>query len=74
VLEHTALEQTYLIEGSLEDAQGSCAAGDFVWRPGRQRPRRARAERSARPLLLHQAFFTKPNRFFNGTRFFTADE
>jgi hypothetical protein len=32
--EHTALEQTYMLEGSLEDAEGSCGAGDFVWRPG----------------------------------------
>ena len=31
--EHTALEQTYMLEGSLEDAEGSCGAGDFVWRP-----------------------------------------
>src|SRR5262249_50757792 len=32
--EHTALEQTFMLEGSLEDAEGSCGAGDFVWRPG----------------------------------------
>ena len=31
--EHTALEQTFMLEGSLEDAEGSCGAGDFVWRP-----------------------------------------
>src|ERR1700692_3921666 len=28
--EHTALEQTYMLEGSLEDAEGRCGAGDFV--------------------------------------------
>src|SRR3954466_12820281 len=32
--EHAALEQTFMLEGSLEDAEGSCGAGDFVWRPG----------------------------------------
>ena len=32
--EHTALEQTFMLEGSLEDSEGSVAAGDFVWRPG----------------------------------------
>jgi anti-sigma factor ChrR (cupin superfamily) len=32
--EHTALEQTFMLEGSLEDAEGSCGVGDFVWRPG----------------------------------------
>ena len=31
--EHTALEQTYVIEGSLEDHEGSCGPGQFVWRP-----------------------------------------
>jgi quercetin dioxygenase-like cupin family protein len=31
--EHTALEQTYVIEGSLEDHEGRCAPGQFVWRP-----------------------------------------
>jgi quercetin dioxygenase-like cupin family protein len=32
--EHTALEQTFMLEGSLQDSEGSCGAGDFVWRPG----------------------------------------
>ena len=31
--EHTALEQTYVIEGSLEDHEGKCGSGQFVWRP-----------------------------------------
>ena len=39
--EHTALEQTFMLEGFLEDAEGRCGPGDFVWRPGRQHPRRA---------------------------------
>jgi anti-sigma factor ChrR (cupin superfamily) len=32
--EHAALEQTFMLEGSLEDAEGSVGAGDFVWRAG----------------------------------------
>jgi hypothetical protein len=32
--EQTALEQTFMLEGSLEDAEGSVGAGDFVWRYG----------------------------------------
>ena len=31
---HTAIEQTYMLEGSLEDDQGACTAGNYVWRPG----------------------------------------
>lgn len=30
---HTGLELTYVVEGSLEDDEGVCRAGDFVWRP-----------------------------------------
>ena len=32
--EHTALEQTYLIQGSLENHEGKCGPGQLVWRPG----------------------------------------
>lgn len=31
--EHTGVEQTLVLEGSLEDDEGVCAAGSFVWRP-----------------------------------------
>jgi len=35
---HEAMEQTYIIEGSLNDDEGECAAGNFVIRPkGSQR-------------------------------------
>ena len=30
--EHTGLEQTYMLEGSLEDDDGVCVAGQYVWR------------------------------------------
>ena len=65
--EHTALEQTYVIEGSLEDHEGKCGPGQFVWRPaGNQHE--AFAPNGA--VLL--GFFLKPNRFAYGEKFFTA--
>jgi len=64
--EHTALEQTYVIEGSLEDHEGKCGPGQFVWRPaGNQHE--AVAPKGA--VLL--GFFLKPNRFAYGEKFFT---
>lgn len=63
--EHTALEQTYMLEGSLVDHEGACGTGAFVWRPGGNR-HIARAPDGA---LL--SFFLKPNRFAAGERFFT---
>ncbi len=30
---HEAMEQTYIIEGSLKDDEGECTAGNFVIRP-----------------------------------------
>ena len=64
--EHTALEQTYVIEGTLEDHEGVCGPGQFVWRPaGNQHE--AVAPNGA--VLL--GFFLKPNRFAHGERFFT---
>jgi anti-sigma factor ChrR (cupin superfamily) len=67
--EHTALEQTFMLEGSLEDAEGSCGAGDFVWRPGGN-IHVAHAPNGAMFLSV----FNRPNRFFDGTKFFTAEE
>ena len=67
--EHTALEQTFMLEGSLEDAEGSCGAGDFVWRPGGN-IHVAHAPNGA----IFISVFNRPNRFFDGTKFFTAAE
>ena len=54
--EHTALEQTYVLEGSLEDHEGRCGPGQFVWRPaGNQHE--AKAPNGA--ILL--GFFLKPS-------------
>ena len=67
--EHTALEQTFMLEGSLEDAEGSCGVGDFVWRPGGN-IHAAHAPDGATFL----AVFNRPNIFFDGTKFFTAEK
>jgi quercetin dioxygenase-like cupin family protein len=67
--EHTALEQTFMLEGSLEDSEGSVGAGDFVWRPGGN-IHVAHAPHGATFL----AVFNRPNRFFDGTKFFTSTE
>ena len=31
--EHTGAELTHVLEGSLEDEEGECTTGNFVWRP-----------------------------------------
>lgn len=58
--EHVRIEQTFVLEGSLEDSEGVATAGNFVWRPeGSQHV--ASAPNGA--LIL--AFFLQPNRFFD---------
>lgn len=64
--EHTALEQTYVLEGSLEDDEGKALPGDFVWRPGGN-IHEAVAPNGA--LII--SVFMKPNKFFSGAKFFT---
>lgn len=64
--EHTALEQTYVLSGSLEDAEGKATEGNFVWRPAGN-THTAYSPNGAVILSL----FMKPNRFFAGTKFFT---
>jgi len=64
--EHTALEQTFVIEGSLEDHEGKCGPGQYVWRPaGNQH------EAVAPNGAVILSFFMKPNRFAYGEKFFT---
>ena len=58
--EHTRIEQTYVLEGSLKDDQGEATAGNFVWRPAGSR-HTAWAPNGA--LLL--GYFLKPNQFFD---------
>jgi quercetin dioxygenase-like cupin family protein len=64
--EHTALEQTFVLEGTLEDHEGLCGPGQFVWRPAGNR-HEAVAPNGA--VIL--GFFLKPNRFAEGDKFFT---
>lgn len=63
--EHTAIEQTYIIEGSLVDQEGEALPGQFVWRPGGH-VHQAYSPNGA--ILL--SIFMKPNLFANGTEFF----
>ena len=40
--EHTALEQTYVLEGTLEDHEGVCGPGQFCWRRAATSTKRSR--------------------------------
>lgn len=64
--QHTAVEQTYVLSGSLKDDEGEVHAGQFVWRPGGN-VHVAYAPNGATFL----SFFMKPNRYAAGTKFFT---
>ena len=57
--EHVRIEQTYVLEGHLVDAEGEVSAGNFVWRPAGSRHE---AWSPQGGLML--AVFVKPNRFF----------
>ena len=58
--EHVRIEQTYVLEGRLVDAEGEATAGNFVWRP-----QTSRHTASAPDGCLLLAFFLAPNRFFD---------
>ena len=58
--EHTDIEQTFVLEGSLADDEGEVHAGDYVWRPKGNR-HTAHAPNGA--LVL--SFFLRPNRFLD---------
>lgn len=63
--EHTAIEQTYMLEGSLVDQEGEALPGQFVWRPG------GNVHQAYSPNgALFLSIFMKPNHFANGTEFF----
>ena len=64
--EHTAIEQTYILEGTLEDHEGVCGPGQFCWRPA------GNVHEAVAPdgaVIL--GMFLKPNLFAQGTKFFT---
>jgi anti-sigma factor ChrR (cupin superfamily) len=57
--EHVLIEQTYVLQGELHCGEGTCKAGDFVWRPAG-----SRHEAWAGPEgCLAIAMFQMPNRF-----------
>lgn len=58
--EHVLIEQTYVLEGSLECGEGVCKPGEFVWRPAGSRHEAWGGPQGA--LLL--GMFQMPNRFF----------
>ncbi len=64
--EHTGVELTYVLEGSLEDEEGNCTTGNFVWRPAGN-THEAKAPNGA--LIL--GVFMRPNHFAAGQKFFT---
>jgi anti-sigma factor ChrR (cupin superfamily) len=57
--EHTDVEQTFMLEGSLEDKQGAITAGNYAMRPSGS-VHVAHAPNGA----LFLSIFMKPNRFF----------
>jgi anti-sigma factor ChrR (cupin superfamily) len=65
--EHTAVEQTYVLEGSFLDEEGECTAGNFVWRPAGNTHEAYAGPQGA--LLL--GIFRAPNHFAAGEKFFT---
>jgi anti-sigma factor ChrR (cupin superfamily) len=63
--EHTGIEQTWVLEGTLEDHEGICGPGQFVWRPAGNR-HIAHAPNGA--VIL--GMFMRPNKFAEGQPFF----
>ena len=57
--QHVAVEQSWVLEGSLVDHEGEVTAGNYVWRPAGSR-HVAHSPNGA--LVL--GFFLKPNHFF----------
>ena len=59
--EHTGIEQTLMLEGSLADAEGECKAGHYVWRPKGNR-HVARSPHGALMIVM----FESPNTYLAG--------
>ena len=59
--EHVEVEQTFVLEGSLEDDEGEVTAGNYVWRP---KGNRHIAKSPNGALVL--SVFLKPNVFLQG--------
>ena len=56
---HAAIEQSFVLEGSLVDHEGEVTAGNYVWRPAGSR----HAAHSPNGALV-LGFFLKPNVFY----------
>jgi anti-sigma factor ChrR (cupin superfamily) len=56
---HVAVEQTWVLEGSLVDHEGTATKGNFVWRPAG-----SRHVASAPDGALLLGIFQKPNQFY----------
>ena len=56
--EHVQIEQTFVLEGSLQDHEGNATAGNFVWRP---KGNRHDAYSPDGAIVL--SFFLAPNKF-----------
>lgn len=59
--EHTDIEQSFVLEGSLCDAEGVCSKGQFAWRPAGS----THKAWSPDGCLIYATFQT-PNRFLEG--------
>jgi anti-sigma factor ChrR (cupin superfamily) len=59
--EHVEVEQTFVLQGSLEDDEGEVTAGNYVWRP---KGNRHIAKSPNGALVL--SVFLKPNIFLQG--------
>jgi anti-sigma factor ChrR (cupin superfamily) len=57
--EHPLCEQSFVLQGVLEDDDGSCGAGDFVWRPAG-----SRHQAWSREGCVVLGIFQVPNKFF----------
>ena len=66
--EHTDIEQSYILEGSLCDFEGECKTGDYAWRPAGSKHE---AWSPSGCLLL--AMFLKPNKFLDGPEALTEE-
>jgi anti-sigma factor ChrR (cupin superfamily) len=55
---HVGIEQSFVLQGTLEDSEGAVTAGNFVWRPAGSRHV---AQSPDGCLVL--GFFQKPNTF-----------
>ena len=58
--EHVEIEQTYVLSGSYSDHDGTCTAGNYVWRRSG-----SRHEAWTEEGCLVLAVFLKPNTFFD---------